>query len=441
MWYDMADTSTLTINSGFVEGVQDKSGNGIHLLASGTLRPAYSPGGCINGIITPQFDGLNDMLQSTATFTMPQPFTVIAVARPTQGGIESIVGCSNQTWMLFNAGPLYISSGAQLQTGSQRVLGQANYAVGIFDSTNSMARMHGVIGGVGNVGTFSWSGVTSVGRFSGGQYPFRGMIGEILLYSGRLDLSQIARIESYLTQKWGLGEYPVSPGGVGSGLAVWLDASDTDTIVLDGSNNVIELRDKSGNGRHVTSATAGLPPTLTTSTPNNLTAINFTNQQLDHPTAQTYTVGTVAVAWEHPGASAAVYEGICGYRTGGTIVSSLDMELILPQQNRTSRVWGLTNMSSPRFILNGVERSTSENEPVNASPAKTSPNRWNVGILTSVPSSGLKRLILGADAYVQTSRRVQNCRIGEVIVYDRALSDTEITSLTAYLTNKWGATP
>jgi hypothetical protein len=43
-------------------------------------------------------------------------------------------------------------------------------------------------------------------------------------------------------------------------LALWLDASDSSTITLDGSNNVSQWSDKSGNTRHATQATAGSRP-------------------------------------------------------------------------------------------------------------------------------------------------------------------------------------
>lgn len=221
------------------------------------------------------------------------------------------------------------------------------------------------------------------------------------------------------------------------GLQVWLDPSDVSTLTYSGSN-VTQCADKSGFGRHVTSATAGLPPTTTTNTPNGLTALDFTSQQLDQPSTLTYTVGTLIAAWEHPSTNSGDYNGICGYRTSG-IASSMEMELILPQLNPTIRIWALTSLSFARFIANGQERPTSENDVFNGSPAKTTPNRWNVAALSQTPSSGSKRLCIGSDPYAPTVRRAQNCRIGDVLVYDRILPEWQILGLTQYLTRKWGA--
>lgn len=221
------------------------------------------------------------------------------------------------------------------------------------------------------------------------------------------------------------------------GLQVWLDASDLSTHTLSGSN-VTQLADKSGFGRHITSATASLPPTVTTATPNGLTALAFTGQQLDHPSTLTFTVGSMFVVWEHPTTTSGTYNGICGFRTGGDIASSMDMQLILPANTPTSRIWGLTSLSWARFIANGQARPGAENEYANASPARTSPDRWNVACLMQTASSGSKRLIMGTDAYASTSRRMQGGKIGEIIVYDRIFTDGEVIRAIRSLAQKWG---
>ena len=58
-----------------------------------------------------------------------------------------------------------------------------------------------------------------------------------------------------------------------SGLALWLDAADASTFTLDGSNNVSEWRDKSGNARHATQGTTLLRPAYGTQTQNGLNLV------------------------------------------------------------------------------------------------------------------------------------------------------------------------
>lgn len=61
-----------------------------------------------------------------------------------------------------------------------------------------------------------------------------------------------------------------------SGLAAWWDADDSTTITLNGST-VSEWRDKSGNGRNLTQATAANQPTYSTNEQNGKPAIIFAN--------------------------------------------------------------------------------------------------------------------------------------------------------------------
>ncbi len=56
--------------------------------------------------------------------------------------------------------------------------------------------------------------------------------------------------------------------------ALWLDASDATTITAS-SGAVSEWRDKSGNARHATQATAAAQPTTGTATLNGLNVIDF----------------------------------------------------------------------------------------------------------------------------------------------------------------------
>jgi hypothetical protein len=65
-----------------------------------------------------------------------------------------------------------------------------------------------------------------------------------------------------------------TPAALGSALALWLDAADASTITLNGST-VSQWRDKSGNARHVSQATAANQPTLTASGLNGKPVLTF----------------------------------------------------------------------------------------------------------------------------------------------------------------------
>jgi hypothetical protein len=65
-----------------------------------------------------------------------------------------------------------------------------------------------------------------------------------------------------------------TPAALGSALALWLDADDASTIVLNGST-VSQWSDKSGNGRNATQAIAASQPTRTLSGLNGKTVLTF----------------------------------------------------------------------------------------------------------------------------------------------------------------------
>jgi hypothetical protein len=80
------------------------------------------------------------------------------------------------------------------------------------------------------------------------------------------------------------GTWPVvAPGGVGSGLQLWLDASDASTLydattggsLVAADGGVARWEDKSGNARHMTQGTAGSRPTRKTAIQNSLAVLRF----------------------------------------------------------------------------------------------------------------------------------------------------------------------
>ena len=59
------------------------------------------------------------------------------------------------------------------------------------------------------------------------------------------------------------------------GLALWLDASDSSTVIKDSSNKVNNWSDKSGNGVSVSQSDSAKQPTFTASGLNNLPTLTF----------------------------------------------------------------------------------------------------------------------------------------------------------------------
>jgi len=127
-------------------------------------------------------------------------------------------------------------------------------------------------------------------------YPYRlyGNIAEVILFNTALNTGQRQQIEGYLAHKWGLRSsipathsfktippstvLPFSPTSI-SGCGIWLDASDSSTVILSGSS-VTQLKDKSGNGRSLPAVSGFANATVSSAYQNGLNVLNFSGNAL-----------------------------------------------------------------------------------------------------------------------------------------------------------------
>jgi hypothetical protein len=223
--------------------------------------------------------------------------------------LENIVNGSLTNIDTFNANTNYLfANGSSLTSG-------AGLSVG---ATLSIAHIrYGC--------TTSRSGTNDAGFES-----LQGNIGEVLLFNRTLRRSEIQQVEGYLAWKWGIqrslpvthpyynnvylpNSYPISyyptrltPTTVipseftlpitirqyiwqPTGMALWLDAADTATVITSGSN-VTAWNDKSGNGRNFTTS-SGTPQYLNNSVFFNGTTLDIMSTSVTVP----YTAGSTAI--------------------------------------------------------------------------------------------------------------------------------------------------
>jgi hypothetical protein len=143
----------------------------------------------------------------------------------------------------------------------------------IYDGTNGNLYINGAtiiqFGSTGNFGYSNYSvgcGIYSISENT--IDTWKGYVGEVILYRNALTTTQRQSIEGYLARKWGFTSmysalpsiHPFSsirphlrtfqPSDI-PGCQLWLDAADSSTLVLSGSN-VTQWNDKSGNERNGT---------------------------------------------------------------------------------------------------------------------------------------------------------------------------------------------
>lgn len=208
LWLDGADAASVTLDgSNMVSQWSDKSGNGRHASQATVLsRPAYSTA-AVNGLNAVTFDGVNDVLDSSSSLVASDgSYTMFGVARK----------LSNANLAYFLAGPAGLACGIEGATTRPGVLVNAvNWfaepsAVSIGTTIcQSLRRQSGSF-------RYNRSGIVLTSSLNPTVYGTNYRIGthgvgvfqnvivcEVLHYSAALTDTEIARVESYLSAKWG----------------------------------------------------------------------------------------------------------------------------------------------------------------------------------------------------------------------------------------------
>jgi len=223
-----------------------------------------------------------------------------------------------------------------------------------------------------------------------------------------------------------------------AGLEVWLDGNDSTTFTLNGST-VSEWRDKSGNSRHFSQATALRQPAITAAAKSGKAAVAFTDDWMAG--SYTYTIGSIFVVWEHPttvGADA--YPSMVSTRTVNAIkVANGSMNFGLMVPDSVNNVAVDPTPAGASYILNGVTPGAGFNLYNAGVAVRTSPHRWQQLSATFTPVAGSKPVVIGGDAFGASGERVmKNGHIGEVLIYSAALTASQVSAVNRYLSSKWG---
>jgi hypothetical protein len=214
-WWDASDASTVTLDSGRVAELRDKSGNSRHATnaASGSTQPDYIAAGR-NNLNVARYATADQTILNIPSTPVPNSHTAFHVFwRPSASTVTvgiGTTGTSPYTFNWFTNNVLYESSNASFtthefstetggfvvtmrRTGTTEVLSRRNFS--LLASVTSG-------GGVTNGVTGSWDALGSRDGSSS-----QGDLAEILLYDNALSDAQIDVVEQFLARKWGLS-YP-----------------------------------------------------------------------------------------------------------------------------------------------------------------------------------------------------------------------------------------
>jgi hypothetical protein len=271
------------------------------------------------------------------------------------------------------------------------------------------------------------------------------------------------------------GTWPVvAPGNVGSGLQLWLDASDSATLfdatsggsLVAADGGVARWEDKSGNGRHMTQGTAGSRPARKTAIQGGRDVLRFDGSNDFMSVASSTATFTFLHATDST-IFLVLDQNKSGYAplisTFDTGTANVGMQLDTGNgsgtaDNVTHRVnRGVSGSNvvfqttGNAFLGAGFNVISVVTQPANATAANRSSIRRNGGTAatgnaaTGAPSSASSQynLSLATDNYLGVGSgdaTFSSMDIAELIIYNSALSDTDRAAVETYLLAKWGIT-
>ena len=211
-----------------------------------------------------------------------------------------------------------------------------------------------------------------------------------------------------------------------AGIEVWLDATDASTITDAGAGAVSQWDDKSGQDNHAYQSNATARPTTGTHTINSLNALDFTQvtTQFLHLTNDIISTGYTVFVVVAVDVDVAV-DGVLGGSTAGafSIRTNTTNTVRVFKQGDSTLVTSSTGLTTAGDVIS-----------VTSDPAGS--EIWFNGVSedTDVTDPG----------YTEALNRIGKSggpslegRIGEVLVYNRALSSGERALVDDYLVDKW----
>lgn len=212
-------------------------------------------------------------------------------------------------------------------------------------------------------------------------------------------------------------------------------------VTLDGSNNVSQWNDLSGNGAHMTQASASLRFGFSATGINGLPSVNMVDGTLNIMTAAvnfptTTSPHTLIVFAKSTSTQPAAFSGIVALGTGGaggnttSIGTDNGRKLWTGGAGLWLPVFNIPTTGQSYFIVKRSDKRTdiTNIDGVNQTPYQQ-PQNYNI--------SPLNTAILGQFSAGSSSG---NWNVGLVAIFNRQLLDAEIESIANYINTKYSAT-
>lgn len=221
-------------------------------------------------------------------------------------------------------------------------------------------------------------------------------------------------------------------------LELWLDAADSATVSLDGSNNVQEWQDKSGNNLHATQTTAANRPDYS-GTLNGKKVIGFAGSPecliAPNPTSGGIprTVILVTKYSSSPSNTFHILSLSHAITNGQSWILTTEIGV---RCFNVIRIFGGGQSNTPQIlsITQTGDNSNTLSAHINGSPQ--TPTNTIAGTINSTSSN----IGLAFNGNTTTPQGHLSGDLAEVLIFSRALTESERSSIEKYLSSKWGVT-
>jgi hypothetical protein len=454
LWLDAADSSTVSGTSTVTQW-RDKSGNGRNTTTTGTVSYANSGVSITSSssYLTGSF-GSPDYTGSTVSCFL------IASMSSSSGTVGRFLGLGKVgTQDSDNLASITIGRGGGLAVRAYRTVPTSSPpSIPAYDTRflatwgQTSSLLFNSING-GTVTTASLTGAFAINAYRIGHdllpddanEQLNGVINEIIVYFSELTTTQRQTIEGYLSRKWGIGSpsipsthpfYSIRPHlrtfqpiDV-PGCQLWLDAADQSSMTLSGSS-VTQWRDKSGIGATATRLTGDSYATLTTIQGNRILSFPGGNAVYRSPmvlTGAAYTIFTISSLLSTSGNGS-------GYQR----MINTDLTIFVGAVNGIlgtfsgSGAWNDISTNTPSYTLlgTGLQLVT-----MVVSGSSLIPYINGTAMDAKTGTTGATTVLdIGGQ---QTNAQHWNGYIGDIIVYNSALTTSQRQQVEGYLAHKWG---
>lgn len=228
-WYDPSDATSITQSSNLVSQINDKSGNGFNLTASGVNRPTYNATGILSNSPGLYFDGSANVMSSSTSFTFGTGpvslFTLSELDESGSGNTPKLAGYAASG----DAGDYSAHSCEFIKIKNASSAVQTVASVQLADSTTIpiigtlqplytgvILRLGTVFDGTKNqvfvdnqgssqvayTSAFVSPGKLSIGARQDATVPWKGYIGETIIAKRAVSSSDRLKLHSWLVRSW-----------------------------------------------------------------------------------------------------------------------------------------------------------------------------------------------------------------------------------------------